>query len=100
MKNQYTQATQTQLESSHQSKMNHVQTTNEQKLLKISNTTSFQSRDSSTSRMKSQKFIKQDQTNKINSRRSTKKTLIYARGVMVIYIGNGHGDTNSNPGRG
>ena len=24
---------------------------------------------------------------------------IYARGVMVIAVGNGHGDTSSNPGR-
>ena len=23
-----------------------------------------------------------------------------ARGVMVIFVGNGHGDTSSNPGRG
>ena len=27
-------------------------------------------------------------------------TLGGARGVMVIVVGNGHGDTSSNPGRG
>ena len=27
-------------------------------------------------------------------------TFLYARGVMVIVVGNGHGDTSSNPGRG
>ena len=29
----------------------------------------------------------------------TYKNDIYARGVMVIVVGNGHGDTSSNPGR-
>ena len=28
-----------------------------------------------------------------------KKTSTYLRGVMVIVVGNGHGDTSSNPGR-
>ena len=26
-------------------------------------------------------------------------SIAYARGVMVIIVGNGHGDTSSNPGR-
>ena len=31
---------------------------------------------------------------------ATIKEYLGARGVMVIVVGNGHGDTSSNPGRG
>ena len=34
-----------------------------------------------------------------NQKKKKKKKIGGARGVMVIVVGNGHGDTSSNPGR-
>ena len=49
-------------------------------------------------------FFNDNNTNDNNDSNNDKTKIIYklnggARGVMVIVVGNGHGDTSSNPGR-
>ena len=65
-KPEYILTTPAKLKPSHQSKINHIQSTPEQKWLKISNPSSSQSRDLSTSRIRSQIYNAQGLTKILN----------------------------------
>ena len=44
-------------------------------------------------------FINSKTSKQVEYKESIKRKILGARGVMVIIVGNGHGDTSSNPGR-